>query len=435
MRPLRSYRFVSISVACIIASVGLLDAKPASADQVLFRVQRSILQYPFPAVTPGGAGRSVYPITPYTPPTRSVTSMGKTGGPGTGTPMPAATAEVLASNPIGAKFTLPRSFLDYQGTFTLYPSTAFTGYLSQSILDYVNGQARFRPNNPYGATTPTTVTFHQNYPLISTTAMGKKVYTTTHGGDFGFSRNGYLKIDPGTNRFGGTMRLLYRPTAEYYQYISYFNPLFFKGLGTFRCTKQGVDCTEGFETELGEATSSGMVSRFLLGTQIYTNTATPTPRFGKTMYRKEVTPPAVSKNYYLHLQAPFTTGKVSAYGALDPYRPHPVSTGYDVQLGGADITITRTYTSVVYKGAGNTSYPTRKYYYPMTGVTRIVSLVRPRLTHVYQIPRISTDPIITNYQANRVQIMKVFFLPEPSAMLLLGSGVAGLAGLALLRRR
>jgi hypothetical protein len=437
-----------VLVACIVGSVGLLAAEHALAAKALFRVQRTFLGAPFPPVTtPGGAGRTEIYVEPYKPYSRTLSSKGGTMGPGTGTSLPPGYATVSPGNPIGAKFTLPRSFIDYQGTITLFPSTAFTGYLSRSVLDYVNGQARFGPNNPYGATTPTTVTFHNQgrYPLISTTTMGRKVYTTTHGGLFGFSRNGYLKIDPGPNRFGGTMRYLHSPAADYYQYISYFNPLLFKGEGSFGCTKMGVDCTEGFETELGEATSSGMVFRFLLtdGTPYYWGTTmTPTMEGGTTTFKvykhAKVTPPVVSKNYYLHLNAPFTTGKVSAFndvGQTSGYAVHPVSTGYDKSLGGVDLTLTRTYTTVDYKGKGKTYYQTKKYYTKLTGVTRAVSLVKPRLTHVYQIPRLASDPVFSNYQANRVQIMRVFFLPEPGSLLLIASGIAGIAGLALLRRR
>jgi hypothetical protein len=423
MKSLTSRLFV----VCILGSVGLLAAEPASADKALFRVQRTFLGAPFPAVTtPGGAGRFYNPVEPYKPYTRTITSMGATMGPGTGTSSPPGTATVEPSNPIGAKFTLPRSFIDYQLTTTAYPSTAFTGYLTRSVLEYVNGQARFGPNNPNGAMTPTTVSFADKYPGG----------TTTHGGIFDFSRDGFLKIDPGTNHFGGTMRYLHAPTAEFYQYISYFNPLFFKAYGSFRCTKMGVTCTEGFETELGEATSSGMVSRYLLDPTRFPY-STPTPN-GKTQYRKIASPPAISKNYYLHLNAPFTTGAVAATGlsgVTSGYFAEPRAKGYDSSFGGADITLTRTYTAVEYKGKGKTYYPTKKYYTTLTGVTRVVSLVKPRITHVYQIPRIPTDPVFSNYRANRVQIMKVFFLPEPGSLLLIGSGIAGLAGLALLRRR
>ena len=423
MRSLGScLSFASAFAFASFASV-MLVGQPASADGALFRVQRTFLGAPFPAVTPGGAGRSVQTVEPYKPWFYGVTSLGATV-PATGSTQYPGIAIVQPGNAVGAKFTLQRSFIHYQGTTTLYPSTAFTGYLSKSYLDYVNGEARFRPNNPYGASTVTDVTFYDNYA----------VPTTTHGGNFDFSRDGTLHVEPGGNRFGGTMRTLYNPASFYYQYISYFAPLFFKAYGSFGCTKMGVTCTEGFETELGEITSSGMVSRYLLGSTVFTY-ATPTS-MGKKYYRKLASPPAVSKAYYLHLEGPWTTGMVDVYGAADPYLPHPQSTGFDFTYpGGTDLTLTRTYTAVEYKGKGKTYYPTAKYYTKLTGVTRAVSLVRPRITHTYLTPRIPTDPIVQNYAANRVQVMKVFFLPEPGSLLLIAAGVLGVSGLALLRRR
>jgi hypothetical protein len=342
-------------------------------------------------------------------------------------------AQVQAGNPIGGAFTLQKDFIQYQGTATAFPSTAFTGYLSRSILDYGNGLARFRPDNPHGAKAETTVTIHKRYPA---TVGG--AYTTTHAGLFDFARNGYLHIRPDTggNNFGGTMRILYDPASEFYQYISYFNPLFFKAYGVFKCTRMGVDCNDTTETYLGEVTSSGSAFRKLLDPTVFTY-ATPTT-MGKTKYRKIADPGATSKAYYLHLQAPWTTGYVSVgntVGKTSGYGAQPRSDGYDIDLGGVNLKLTRTYTSVYYKNPGNTSYTTHKYYSRLTGVTRVVSLVKPRITHTYLIPRIATDPIINNYQANRVQIMKVFFLPEPTGALMLGAGVALLLGLSRIRWR
>lgn len=438
MKPLKSPRFFSFLVACVLGSIGLLAVQPAQASHcsggtcALFRVQRSFLGAPFPPATYpqsyGGAGRYIVYVEPYKPYTRTATYMGATMGPGTGTSSPPGTAMVAASNPIGGQFTLPSSFISYKGTFTLYPSTAFTGYLTKSLLEYVNLEGRFRPNNPYGATTTTTLTFSDIVPGGT---------TTTHGGLFDFSRNGSMKIDPGPNRFGGTMRYLNAPTSLFYQYISVNAPLFFKGYGSFICTKMGNDCaTKSYEQEF-EAISSGMVSRFLLSPTLFTY-STPTP-MGKSQYRKIASPPAITKNYYLNLSGPWSTGMLSddiPSGVTSGYGAHPsMVTGYDKSLGGADLTLIRTYTSVEYKGQGKTYYPTKKYYTTLKGVTRVVSLVRPRILHVYQVPRLVTDPIFSNYAAPRILRMKVFFLPEPGTLLMLGSGIAGLAGLALLRRR
>jgi hypothetical protein len=100
-----------------------------------------------------------------------------------------------------------------------------------------------------------------------------------------------------------------------------------------------------------------------------------------------------------------------------------------------DTTITRTETAIVYKGVGNYTYPKKVYHTTLKGVTRVVSMVKPRLLTVLKYPRIPTDPINSPFSGNRVQQMKVYFLPEPGTMLMLGSGIAGLAGLAFLRRR
>ena len=71
----------------------------------------------------------------------------------------------------------------------------------------------------------------------------------------------------------------------------------------------------------------------------------------------------------------------------------------------------------------------------LQNVTRVVSLVRPRLVHgfvAHQDP--ATDPFQT-YSAARMALLKVFFLPEPAGMLLLGTGIATLLGLSRMRKR
>jgi len=72
----------------------------------------------------------------------------------------------------------------------------------------------------------------------------------------------------------------------------------------------------------------------------------------------------------------------------------------------------------------------------MKGVGRVVSMVRPRLIHTYRMPLDpTTDPITTNWQVARMWSLKVFFVPEPTAMLMLGAGIAGLLGVSRMRRR
>jgi len=468
-------------VTCILGSAGLLAPEPADAESALFRVQRYFAGAPFPPVgafgTPSSlaagpvftyAGRYISPLNPDQGWTRTwydydgitmddkAGTMNVTMSPTRRTQAsflkPGARADVEPGNPVGSKFTLPTGWLETQFTATAFPSTAWTGYLTQTFADYQNLQARFGPDNPYGVTgsAKQTITFMGdgaylgNYPLISTTTAndpGKKVYTTSHGGNLGFSRNGKIKITPGENNFGGTMRFLLDPVGQHwYQYKSVGAPLFFKGYFTSQCTRMGNVCsTKSYETDVGEVHKYGQgILKLLEEDQI---TGGPTPRFDKTMYRPLRSPAVTSDVYYFNTLAPWTTGiatvtnmtgKTSLYGGQargegGDWVPTP---------GSVDTTLTRTATDVRYKGEGyGVYYPTKKYYSTLMGITRIVSLVRPRIVHAYIIPRIATDPIYTNWQANRVWFMDVYFLPEPSAVLMLGSGILGLAGLAFVRRR
>ena len=70
------------------------------------------------------------------------------------------------------------------------------------------------------------------------------------------------------------------------------------------------------------------------------------------------------------------------------------------------------------------------------GVERVVSMVRPRLIHNYNVPLDpDSDPITNIWQAARMWRLKVFFVPEPAGMLMLGAGIAALLGLSRSRRR
>ena len=81
-----------------------------------------------------------------------------------------------------------------------------------------------------------------------------------------------------------------------------------------------------------------------------------------------------------------------------------------------------------------TTITTMKSY--LQNVGRVVSLVQPRLIHGYNGPLDpTTGSIALSWSVARMRLLKVFFLPEPTGMLLLGAGIATLLGLSRMRRR
>jgi hypothetical protein len=442
-------------VAFAVGAVSLLVPDSALAVKYLFRVERQFFGSPQPpATSPGGAGRYNNYIEPYV----STDGMGNYN-------FPPAVADVVGyANPIGGTFTLPRGFISYLGNFTFYASTAFPGYTSISGLDYTNSPGYFGPSNPNAATTTTRIVFpttggNPYYPNKGVGQPTTMAATPTFAGRYDFDRAGSINVTPGGNRFGGTMKLFYRSGAFWYQYIFYYSPAFYKAYGSFLCQEPpGVTCTSAARSGTnrlttqgnypGAITSSGMVTRFLLnrpgtgtGKQTKYNTAkattplgsgggaTPT-KYGNASY-------LVAKNFYLHIIHPFTTGFAVAENPNSPYKSvRPQLQGYDKNWGGANLTVTHIYTSNYFNSTLNTiSYFTSAYKQYLKGVTRAVSMVRPRLKHVYQKPVNPANPIVQNYASAQAWTMKVFFLPEPTGMLLLGTGIAALLGLSRMRRR
>jgi len=242
--------------------------------------------------------------------------------------------------------------------------------------------------------------------------------------------------------------LLYRPASSFYQYIYYFAPLYYKAYGSFKCERAGVNCNY-LATEIGEVTTSGMVTRFLLNVK-GTGTTTLSPLQSKnkakatTPTKPDGTIPTpqgnasflLAKNYYLHLIQPWTTGFVSAYNYLSTYQITPQLQGYDINLNGDNITVTHVATSAMFnKTLSQVTYTTATFKQYLTGVQRIVSVIRPRLVHVYQKPLDPGDPIISNFQAARLWTMKVYFVPEPAGIAMIGVGSALLVGMFNIRRR
>jgi hypothetical protein len=153
---------------------------------------------------------------------------------------------------------------------------------------------------------------------------------------------------------------------------------------------------------------------------------------------------------YLNTIHPWTTG----YARVDnivgsPSVISPRSTGYDISLGGVErlsvehIDWNQQWNKSAFDPCPaepetcgtltTTTYMWKQYLY---GVRRVVSMVRPRLIHTYLVPLDpTTDPITETWPVARMWRMKVYFVPEPAGMLLLGTGIVALLGVSRMRRR
>jgi len=142
---------------------------------------------------------------------------------------------------------------------------------------------------------------------------------------------------------------------------------------------------------------------------------------------------------YLNIIHPWTTGFASVKNPIgSPNIITPQYTGYDIDLlGQPTLTVTRVDKDQVWnKTLSTLTTTTQSSKNYLKSVGRVVSLVRPRLIHTYAVPLDpTTDPITQTWPVARMWRLKVFFLPEPTGMLLLGTGIAGLLGLARIRRR
>jgi hypothetical protein len=374
---------------------------------------------------------------------------------------PAPKAIVEPGNPVGGAFTLPTEFINFTGTFTITPKTGWPGYTTITKYDYYNGPGVFEPN--HGATGPTRVVFPTTmgnpYPTYTSTDQkwingnygdGNPVTpTTTFNGLYDMSRGGSITVTPGPRRFGGTFRLFYRPEAYWYQYIYYYTPAIYKAYGDFSCLDEGMfDCTPGtFKSSIGDTTAGFQATWYLLnvtgtgtGKQTRANTAKATAP--TTPYGTDRTPYGnasfiTGMRRYLNLIHPWTTGFAKVHNPVgSPNIITPQAQGYDISLGGADITVTHydrvQVWSPEYSSSSYYTTTTKKQY--LYGVTRVVSMVRPRLIHSYTV-RNTLAGLPNTWQAARLWSLKVFFLPEPGGMLMLGAGIAALLGLSRIRMR
>ena len=437
MRPFQSRRVILVFVACAVAVGSLLAPETALAEMALFRVEQRWHTFPNPPVTsPGGAGME----QGYIQPGLTETMMGEYLYP---PPM----AVVAPGNPIGGAFTLPQSFLTFSVVSTLTAKTAWPGYTTTYYYIGYNGPGKFQPN--FGSTA-------SNLRLVFPTTGGNPTPnyglgspltpTTTFDGRYDMSRGGSIHVTPGPNRFGGTFRLFFAPEAGWKQYIDYWSPALYQGYGYYLCFDDGMyDCTpDTFVSEPGTtAIYEGI--RWLLTengkakatTPTTPNGTIPTP-YGNASY-------LTGMRRYLNLIHPWTTGFAKVHNAkgsgrltISPEPITPQAQGYDISLGGATLSVKkRNYNQNFNKTLSTlTTTTSTPYTQVLKGVTRVVSMVRPRLVHDYNVPvGPSVDPITNIWQAARLHTMKVFFLPEPGRMLMLGAGIAALLGRSRMRRR
>jgi len=390
MRHLKANRLISglVALSAVLAA-HLLFPQPAQASKALFRVQRGFFGV-FAPVT-----------VDFEPATQ---------GPNKAPP---ATAYVFNA---AKQFVLPKAFISYMSIYYCPPGQCFPGYpVSGGYYSYFNGQGRFAAAPSMGAPGPSATstavfptTMGNNLPWggVPNYGSGAPVTpTTTFSGRYDFQRAGSIRITPGPNKFSGTMRLIFGPNASFYQKITVNTPFTSRGYGSFTAPPSTDP------TNVGEFTSSGSVMRYRM-TALLSNKACITSPPGTPMTR----PPCGAGNYisaqahYLHLLAPWTTGMAEAYQPLGTYLTNQTMTGYD--------NMSPAMTGMNKIGADY--------------ATRVVSLVRPRLTHTF-LNTAFPATIDNNFEAARMWTMKVFFLPEPGEIALLAAGIAGLAGLARLR--
>jgi hypothetical protein len=457
-----SRQLVPVLVAFAVAAAGLLIPASALAQQALFRIQQAWHGFPNPGVTPGGAGLYQGYVVPYYLPD----AVGKPGL----YVYPPATAGVAPGNPVGGAFTLPAAFLDVYSTGTLTPKTAWPGYTTTYYYHAYNGPGDFAPGRgptaTYRMVFPTTLgnpspTFMYD-PVLGRShwfggnyGTGNPVNpTTTFDGRYDKSRAGSIVVEPGPNRFGGTWRLFFYDTAKWIQNIFYSPPQYYYGYGSYFCFDDGVKgCTpythvsEPGTTQIYNGTwwlltdraaspakAAGMKAVVPVPAPRYSTYPTPTPLGSYSYLRRS--------QHYLNLIHPWTTGYARVVNA-----PGEEGTGIITPQGeGYDITFDPAVTFSVKKFNWNenfnetlntfTTTTTTPYTQVLTNVTRVVSMVRPRLVWTMSVTLDpTTDPIENIWNPLRMRKLKVFFLPEPAGMVMLGAGIAALLGLARMRRR
>lgn len=333
------------------------------------------------AATPGG---DCLPLPAETP---CAASWG-TGPPGHGNSRSGSLLVMGASTSRPPVWVPASAAVNVNSSFVVPSTYHLPGYpVATRYYSYHNVLGIFYPSHSNAPTAPLTV-------YAATT-------TTRSGGNYDSSRGGYIRITPGANRFGGTMRFFFG--AGYYYKGQAERP----SPGSYAYYRWNAIRTQ---SNAGTGTGGAFgpnppMRNTMMGPQTQGQTAT----YGSTYLKHSTLQTTLGA--FLTYQfwgfstiVPWTTGRVTVHQSLGPFTTatHIVATGYD--------------TRAVTSGGG---------------LTGKLSLVQPFLYHNYSA---AGTPGASTHLAF-MRRLTLTFLPEPGAALLLSAGLVGIGVLYRARSR
>jgi hypothetical protein len=367
----------------LVAAFHTVIPTQAEAASALFRMKRSWWG-PNPQTT-----QTTIPNS-YISPTYHPNTKGPNKAP------PAACGLFIDTVPLPECGPIPSKVIELNtGTRSCFPFGCPLGHHSTTYPSYWNVEGRFRPSNPYAATTTTTVLFPTTMGNPSPPfATGEPTSpTTTFSGRYDFLREGSIVIVPGPRRFGGTMKYFYGPNHLITKTITVSSP--YVSRGTWVGGQTSPLLIHASQIQVGVIGRRITLYRYTLSG--YDKVTTGTPYSPGAYYTK------VYQN--ISTVAPWTTGFVFVAG----------QTGYSRADGSLS-------------GSG---YDART----PNGFAGVVSLIRPRLVHTYVVPNDPNLPIVKSRSFAQIWQLDIHFLPEPGGAVLLGAGLLTLVGLYRFRRR
>lgn len=324
---------------------------------------------------------SALPVTPSgdcpaAPADTPCTGSWGTGPPGSGTSRSGGLIALLGADGQNSVWIPSYAVVSLMSTNVVSSNNHFPGYPTATrYYSYWNQAGVFYPSNPYGAIATTTIY------AAATTTLSSGYYDDP-------PRPGHIRIQPGANRFGGTMR-------------------FFSGDGYFFVGRAERPSSSLFAAYRWNAirTQSNHGNPPMRNAMTGPQTLGQNLTYGSTRMEHSTLQtsgglPVTYQFWAFSTIVPWTTGMVTVDQPYGPLSTRIVQTGYDTRS-------TTTY------GA----------------VTGRLSLVQPYLYHNY--PSVGTTGSVTHLAFMRR--VTLTFNPEPAAAGLLIAGILGLVGLYRLR--